>query len=64
MKSNLINMKIKPTTLIRVDNNDNHYEQQSPPLELLATQIQTSLKLFSPFENNDKYFLPLSTYSP
>ena len=27
MKSNTINMKIKPTTLIRVDNNDNHYEQ-------------------------------------
>lgn len=50
MKSNTINMKIKPTTLIRVDNNDNHYEQQSPPLELLATQtsIQTSLKFFLP----------------
>ena len=48
MKRNTINMKIKPTTLIRVDNNDNHYEQQSPPLELLATQIQTSLKLFLP----------------
>ena len=29
MKSNTINMKIKPTTLIRVDNNDNHYEQQT-----------------------------------
>ena len=64
MKSNTINMKIKPTTLIRVDNNDNHYEQQSPPLELLVTQIQTSLKLFSPFDNNDKSFLPLSTCSP
>ena len=46
MKSNTINMKIKPTTLISVDNKENHYEQQSPPLELLATQIQTSLKLF------------------
>ena len=29
MKSNTINMKIKPTTLIRVDNNDNHYEQHN-----------------------------------
>ena len=64
MNRNTINMKIKPTTLIRVDNNDNYYEQQSSPLELLATQIQTSLKLFSPFDNNDKAFLPLSTYSP
>ena len=27
MKRNTINMKIEPTTLISVDNNDNHYEQ-------------------------------------
>ena len=33
MKSNTINMKIKPTTLIRVDNNDNHYEQHQVQIQ-------------------------------